>query len=76
VSSQGRCAPTEFIARLDELFERCHPSKTTESTALVDHIVAWRAQNRAVAASFVVIGELFTYRLARCSGTEEAVSAD
>jgi hypothetical protein len=29
------------------------------------------AQNRAVAASFVAIGELFCYRLARCSDTEE-----
>jgi hypothetical protein len=62
----------EVIARFDELFERRHPSTTTESTALVDRIVAsWRAQNRAAAASFVAIGELFAYRLARCSDTEE-----
>jgi hypothetical protein len=60
------------IARFDELFERRHPSKTTQSTALVDRIVAsWRAQNRAAAASFVAIGELFAYRLARCSDTED-----
>jgi hypothetical protein len=60
------------IARFDELFERRHPSTTPESAALVDRICsAWRAENRAAAAELVAIGELFGYRLSRCSNTEE-----
>jgi Domain of unknown function (DUF222) len=62
----------EVIARFDELFERCHPSKTAESAALVDRIGAsWRAENRAAAAQLVAMDELFAYRLARCSETED-----
>ena len=65
-------SPPEVIARFDELFERRYPSRTTESAALLDRIGAsWRAQNRAAAAALVAIGELFGYRLARCSDTEE-----
>ena len=62
----------EVIARFDELFERRYPSRTTESVAFLDRIGAsWRAQNRAAASALVAIGELFAYRLARCSDTEE-----
>jgi hypothetical protein len=62
----------EVIARFDELFERRHPSTTPESTALVDRIcTAARAENRAAAAQLTAIGELFAYRLSRCSETEE-----
>ena len=62
----------EVIARFDELFERRYPSRTTESTALLDRIGAsWRAQNRAAASALAAIGELFGYRLARCSDTED-----
>jgi Domain of unknown function (DUF222) len=71
---QAACAasPPEVIARFDELFERRYPTRTTESSALLDRIGAsWRAQNRAAAAALVAIGELFGYRLARCSDTED-----
>ncbi|MDT7722469.1 MAG: hypothetical protein QOE94_3480, partial [Mycobacterium sp.] len=65
-------SPPEVIARFDELFERRHPSPTPESAVLLDRICAsWRAQNRAAAAALVAVGELFGYRLARCSDTEE-----
>jgi len=59
-------------ARFDEYFERRHPSTTPQSAALVDRICSsWRAQNRAAAAGLAAIGELFGYRLARCSETED-----
>jgi hypothetical protein len=62
----------EAIARFDELFERRYPSSTRESAALVDGIRAsWRAQNRAAAALVTAIGQLFGYRLSRCSDTED-----
>jgi hypothetical protein len=62
----------EVIARFDELMERHHPSKTAESAALVDRICgSARAENRAAAAQLVAIGELFGYRLSRCSETED-----
>ena len=62
----------EVIARFDELFERRYPTRTTESVAFLDRIGAsWRARNRAAASALVAIGELFGYRLARCSDTEE-----
>jgi Domain of unknown function (DUF222) len=62
----------EVIARFDELFERRHPSTTPDSTVLVDRIcAAWRAQNRAAAASLTALGQLFGYRLSRCSDTED-----
>ena len=71
-SSPPYASPPEVIARFDELFERRYPSRTTESSALLDRIGAsWRAQNRAAASALVAIGELFGYRLARCSDTEE-----
>ena len=74
----------EIHARFDEYFERRHPSTTAESAALVERIcAATRAENRAAAAQLVAIGELFTYRLSRCSDTaewavdtEEAVTAE
>ena len=31
---------------------------------------SWRAQNRAAASALAAIGELFGYRIARCSDTE------
>jgi len=72
------------IARFDEMWERRHPSTTPESTALVDQIcAASRAENRAAAAQLTAIGQLFGYRLSRCSeseewaiDTEEAVAAE
>ena len=71
-SSAPYVSPPEVIARFDELFERRYPSRTTESVAFLDRIGAsWRAQNRAAASALVAIGELFAYRLARCSDTED-----
>ena len=62
----------EAIARLDEQLERRYPSKTVESVALIDRIcAAWRAESQAAAAQLVAIGELFGYRLSRCSETED-----
>src|SRR5882757_1489554 len=62
----------QVISGFDELTERRHPSTTAESAALVDRIsTATRAENRAAAAHLVAIGELFAYRLSRCSDTEE-----
>jgi hypothetical protein len=62
----------EVINRFDELFERRHPSTTPESAAMVDRICSSsREENRAAAAQLSVIGELFAYRLTRCSETEE-----
>lgn len=61
-----------MIARFDELFERCHPSTTAESVVLLERIgAAARFENRAAAAQLAAIGELFAYRLARCSETED-----
>ncbi len=62
----------EVIARFDEMFERCYPSKTAQSSALVDGIAAFtRLENRAVGAQLEGIGELFAYRLSRCSETQD-----
>ncbi len=59
-------------ARFDELFERHYPTKTVESGVLIERIVAaTRFENRAAAAQLVAIGELFAYRLSRCSETED-----
>ena len=67
-----RLPSPEVIARFDELFERRHPTRTAESAALLDQIGAsWRAQNRAAAAGLAAVGELFAYRLSRCSDTED-----
>jgi hypothetical protein len=67
-----QASPPEVIARFDELFERRYPTRTTESVAFLDRIGAsWRAQNRAAASALAAIGELFSYRLARCSDTED-----
>jgi Domain of unknown function (DUF222) len=61
-----------FETVLDELFERCYPSATPESAAVVERICSSaRAENRAAAGQLVAIGELFAYRLSRCSETEE-----
>src|ERR1700757_2193615 len=62
----------DVVARFDELFERHHPSATAESAVLVERICsAATAENRAAAAQLVAIGELFGYRLSRCSETED-----
>jgi hypothetical protein len=62
----------EVIARFDELFERRHPSTTPESAALIDRIcLSTRVENRAAAEQLAVIGELFGYRLSRCSENED-----
>ncbi|MCV7378523.1 hypothetical protein BST11_10800 [Mycobacterium alsense] len=74
----------EVIAHFDEEFERCYPSATAASTALLERIAAAaRAENRAAAAQLALIGELFVYRLSRCAESEgwaidtmEAVAAE
>jgi len=66
------CMFEDVIARFDELFERRHPSTTAESAAMVDRIcTATRAENRAAATQLAAIGDLFGYRLSRCTDTEE-----
>jgi hypothetical protein len=66
------CMFEDVRARFDELFERCYPSTTAESPALVEEIgAAARAENRAAAAQLDAIGRLFGYRLSRCSETED-----
>ena len=66
------CMFDDVHARFDELVERCFPPPTTESAALLARIgAAARAENRAAAAQLIAIGELFSYRLARCSDTED-----
>ncbi|OBA70411.1 hypothetical protein A5641_13010 [Mycobacterium sp. 1554424.7] len=65
-------ARAEVIARFDEMIERRYPSSTAESAALIDEIcAAARAENRQAAAQLVAIGELFRYRLSRCSESED-----
>ncbi|MGO9043027.1 MAG: DUF222 domain-containing protein, partial [Mycobacterium sp.] len=59
-------------ARFDELFEARSPSRTAESAALLERVgVAARGENRAAAEQLAAIGELFAYRLSRCSETED-----
>jgi hypothetical protein len=59
-------------ARLAEMAERCSPTATSESAALLEQIAAaTRAENRAAAAQLNAIGRLFAYRLSRCSDTED-----
>jgi hypothetical protein len=74
----------DVVARFDELFERHHPSVTPESTALLERVGMFsRIENRAAAEQLTAIGQLFAYRLSRCSeceewavDTEAAVSAE
>jgi hypothetical protein len=62
----------DIRARFDEYFERRHPSTTAESSAMVARIcAATRFENQAAAAQLTTIGELFGYRLSRCSDTED-----
>src|SRR5690242_5365585 len=69
---EGRVVSAEAVARLDEMIERHHPSRTAESAALLEQIAAAaRAENREAAAQLTAIGELFGYRLSRCSETED-----
>jgi hypothetical protein len=68
----GRGLSPEAKAALADMFESRHPSTTEESTALLERIgAATRAENRAAAAQLAGIGELFGYRLSRCSNAEE-----
>jgi Domain of unknown function (DUF222) len=70
--SRRAVSSPEVIARFDEMFERRYPSRTAESSAMLDRISAsWREQNRAAASALTAIGELFAYRLSRCSDTED-----
>ncbi len=56
---------------MDERLERCHPSATPTSAALLDRMcAAARVENRAIAARLADIGELFAYRLSRCAENE------
>jgi hypothetical protein len=60
------------IARFDEMIERRYPSKTAASAVLVDRIcAASRAENRAAGAQLAAMHELFTYRLSRCSESQD-----
>jgi hypothetical protein len=76
--------PDAFSAVIADSSERHCPSTTEESAAMVERIcAASRVENRAAAAQLVAVGELFSYRLSRCSETEdwaidtvEAVSAE
>ncbi|MGB6209794.1 DUF222 domain-containing protein, partial [Mycobacterium sp.] len=61
-----------MMAHCEEYWEGRYPSTTPESAALLDRIcAATRAENRAAAAGLAAIGELFGYRLSRCSDTED-----
>jgi hypothetical protein len=65
-------SPAAVVAQFDELFERRYPSRTPESAALLDQIsTSWREQNRGAAGALAAIGDLFAYRLTRCSDTED-----
>jgi hypothetical protein len=74
----------DVIAWFDELVERQYPSATAESTAFLERVgVFSRVENRAAAEQLLAIGQLFSYRLSRCSeceewavDTEAAVSAE
>lgn len=78
------CMFEDVIARFDELVERHYPSRTAASTALLERIgLLSRVENRAAGGQLAAIGELFSYRLSRCSeceewavDTEAAVSAE
>ncbi|OBA81172.1 hypothetical protein A9W99_15080, partial [Mycobacterium sp. 1164966.3] len=69
----GGWSQEQVIAYFDELAARCElRAPTGESAAWVQRAsAAVRAENRAAAAQLVAIGELFAYRLGRCSETEE-----
>ena len=73
-----RFASRPEVGRFEKLFERRYPTTTPESAALVDRICSSsRAENRAAAAQLAAIGDLFAYRLSRCSDTEEwAIDTD
>ncbi|WP_102142205.1 HNH endonuclease signature motif containing protein [Mycobacterium hubeiense] len=62
----------ESIARLEEGFEASCPTETPESNALVERICeASRAENRAAAARFDGVAELYALRLRNVGGNEE-----
>src|SRR5436853_1307603 len=70
--SGGR-SQAELIAGFDEALAGCVVrTPTPESRSWVQRVAAaGRAENRAAAAQLLAIGELFAYRLAQCSETEE-----
>src|SRR5262249_4908903 len=54
------------------MFDQSDRSKTAQSAALVEQIcAAARAENRAAATQLELIGQLFGYRLSRCSENED-----
>ena len=64
--------PDAFSAMIADSSERNCPTRTEESAAMVDRICAvTRVENRAAAGQLVAIGELFGYRLSRCSENED-----
>lgn len=65
------------MTQLEEHFERCYPTQATESVGWVEGIAAYtRLENRAAAAVLVRVGELFAYRISRCSDREDLWAAD
>jgi Domain of unknown function (DUF222) len=69
----GGWSQAQVIAHFDEVAARYELRTTTpESRSWVQRVAAAaRAENRAAAAQLVAIGELFAYRLAQSSETEE-----
>ena len=73
----GSRSRREVIARFDELAEQMFErwrlrTPTTESAGWMEQIAtAVRIENRAVAAQLAAIGQLFCYRLAQCSETQD-----
>lgn len=68
----GRLPSAAVLAVEEEYWERRYPSTTPESLGLLEQVTgSWRVENRAAAAQLVAIGQLFAYRLSRCSDTED-----
>ena len=69
----GASPDPAVVAEFDEMSRRwALRTPTAESAGWVARMTAAvRAENRAAAAQLVAMGELFAYRLARCSETEE-----
>ncbi|WP_077078362.1 HNH endonuclease signature motif containing protein [Mycobacterium numidiamassiliense] len=72
-SRSARPLPPETISRLEEVLERWRLREpTVESAAWMEQIAtAVRIENRAVAAQLVAIGQLFAYRCASSSATDD-----
>ncbi|HTM83339.1 MAG TPA: HNH endonuclease signature motif containing protein [Mycobacterium sp.] len=66
----GPLAPGAAV--IEELLERRCPTETPESAAMIERIAASaRQENRAAASRLVAIGDLFAYRLSRCTESED-----